>query len=69
MTMTTTTTMTVSDYATGAILGRVELTAERVAAYGAAAQQPQGIVRAGAVLSPAELAQLGLTSSQTVWLE
>lgn len=62
-------TMNVNDYKTGNSLGTVELTSEQIANYEANAQQPQGIIRAGDVLSAADLSRLGITASQTIWLD
>lgn len=62
-------TMKVNDYKTGEILGKIELSDEQVAKYEANAQQPQGIIRAGDVMSAADLDRLNVKADQTIWLD
>jgi len=61
--------MSVNDYKTGRLLGTVELSAERLDRYEAAAQQPQGIISAGDVLSAGEMSRLNIEATQTIWLD
>lgn len=62
-------TATINDYKSGSELGKVILSEEILEKYNETAQQPEGIIKAGDILTEAQMIFLGLVEEATIWVE
>jgi hypothetical protein len=59
----------INNYRTGKETGKLELSADQLATYKAKAQWPQGVIEAGDILTPSQLAELGVSSEEVIWVD
>lgn len=68
-TTTKTATYKITTYRDGDVIGIVEMTAEQYRRYEAKAQWPEGIIRAGHVLSSDKITECGIAPDTTIYLD